>query len=85
MKYDHIHREDILERFYNIPNVENMIAARQLLFIGIFVQDPLSDRPEKFMLKKSCNHLSPEQVSRPQYHNTYALMRNLCILFQKLN
>ena len=40
VKYDHIRLEDIQERFYNIPSVENMIDARQLLFIGKAVQYP---------------------------------------------
>ena len=48
VKYNHIHWSDIQERLYNIPSVENMIASRQLLFIGKVVWDPSFDRPEKW-------------------------------------
>ena len=33
VKYDHIHWADIREKFYNIPSVENIISARQQIFI----------------------------------------------------
>ena len=36
VKDDHIRRADIQGRFYNIPSVENMIAARQILLLGKF-------------------------------------------------
>ena len=40
VKDDHIHWADIKEIFYNILSVENMIAARPLIFIGKVARDP---------------------------------------------
>ena len=73
------------EIFYNIPIVDNMIEARQILFIGKVVQDTFSGRPAKMMLTASCNHSKPEQVGRRQYKNKDTLVNNLCLLFKKLH
>ena len=78
----HIRQAYIQERFYNIPSVENMIAARQLIFIGKVVRYPSYDWPGEIMLTSSCNNSKPEQGGRPQYHNKYALMSNPCLLFE---
>ena len=52
VKDDHIRLLDNRKVFYNIPSVENKIAASQILFIGKVVQDPLSDRPENDVDRK---------------------------------
>ena len=82
VKDDHIHQAGIWERFYNIRSVANMIATKQLLFIGNFYRDTFSDRPVKLMLIISCNNLKPEQVDCPQYQNKYTFVGNLCLLFK---
>ena len=82
VKDDHIHQAGIWERFYNIRSVANMIATKQLLFIGNFYRDTFSDRPVKLMLITSCNNFKPEQVDCPQYQNKYTFVGNLCLLFK---
>ena len=47
VKDDRIRRVDILEIFYNIPSADNMVADRQIIFIGKVVRNTSSDRPEK--------------------------------------
>ena len=37
------------------------------------------------MLTEIFNNLSPEQASRPQYHNKDNLVSNLCLLLKKLH
>ena len=85
MKYDHIHRADIREMFYNIPSVDNMIAERQLLLIGKVFRNPSPDSPEVAMLAARCNNLRSEQGGGTKYHNKYTLVRNLFLLFKKVH
>ena len=85
VKEDHIHRADIREMFYNIPSVENTIAAMQLIFIGKVIRYPSSDWPSKMMPTESCNHSRPEQGGHPQYHNKDTLVSNLCLFFERLH
>ena len=71
--------------FYNIPCVESMILARELLFIGKVFQDPSSYWPAKMVLTKKFNHSRPEQVGRSQYHDKETIVSNLCLLFKKVH
>jgi hypothetical protein len=53
----------VREMFYNIPCVRNMIAARQMDFVGKMICGP-PDRPSRNMITACCNH--KQRVGRPQ-------------------
>ena len=55
VKDERIRNENIRKIFYDIPIVENMIAARQLDFIGKAIRAP-PDRPSRIMLTAYCNN-----------------------------
>ncbi len=64
--------------FYNIPCVGNMIAARQLDFLGKTVHGS-SDRPAQQKLTACCNTIC--RIGRPFFHNKDYNVRNLRLLF----
>ncbi len=64
--------------FYDIPRVSNMIAARQLDFIGKTICGPF-DRPAQQMLTACCDHV--RRVGRPFLHNKDFIVKNLRLLF----
>ncbi len=64
--------------FYDIPCVGNMIAARQLNFLGKTVCGP-HDRPAQQMLTACCDNVC--RVGRPFLHNKNYIVKNLCLLF----
>ena len=65
--------------FYDIPCVVNMIAARQLSFLGKIVQ---GDSPARRMLTACCQH----KLNRgcPFLHIKDIIVRNLCLLFARI-
>ena len=64
--------------FYDIPHVCNMIAARQLDFIGKVVGGPQA-HPAQQMLTACCNQVW--QVGRPFLNNKDFIVKNLQLLF----
>ncbi len=66
VKDERIRNEKVRKIFYDIPTVENMIAARQLDFIGKAIRGP-PNHPARIMLTACRNN--QRQVGRPQLHN----------------
>ena len=67
--------------FYDIPCIINMIAARQLGFLGKIVSGP-HDSPARRMLIACCQH--KRKVGCPYLHNKDVIVQNLCLLFAKV-
>ncbi len=78
MKEEQIRNEHIRRMFYNIPRVCNLIAARQLDFIGKVVREP-HDLPAQQMLTACCDQAC--WVGRPFLHNKDSIVKNLQLLF----
>ncbi len=70
VREDRIQNEHVRQMSYDIPRVSNMIAARQLDFIGKTIRGP-SDRSAQQMLTACCNHV--RQVRRPFLHKRISL------------
>ncbi len=66
------------EMFYAIPCVRNMIAARQMDFVGEMIRGP-PDCPSRNMITACCNH--KRHVGRPQTNRKNFMVENLCLLF----
>jgi hypothetical protein len=81
VKEEQIRNTKIRNIFYVIPDVEHMIAARQLDFMGKAIQGP-HDRPSRCMITACCNH--QRQVGRPQTHTKNTMVRNLQLLFKNV-
>jgi hypothetical protein len=77
----HICNEKIRQMFYDIPCVVNMIAARQLGFLGKVVQGP-HDYPARRMLTACCQH--NRKRGRPYLHNKDVIVQNLHLLFSQI-
>ncbi len=73
-----IQNEHVRRMFYYIPCICNMIAARQLDFIGKTVHGP-SDRPAQQMLTASCDTVC--QFGCPFLHTKDYIVENLSLLF----
>ena len=58
-----LHNDKVRQMFYSIPCVRNMIAARQMDFIGKMIRGP-PDRPSRNMITACCNH--KRRVGCPQ-------------------
>jgi hypothetical protein len=67
--------------FYDIPCVINMIATRQLGFLGKVVQGP-HDSPARWMLTACCQH--KRKRKRPYLHNKDVIVQNLQLLFSQI-
>jgi len=65
VKEEHIRNEHVRRMFYDIPRVGNMIATRQMEFIGrSYTHTP--DRLAQQMLTACCDNIRP--VGRPFLH-----------------
>jgi hypothetical protein len=71
------------DMFYSIPCVRNMIAARQMDFVGKMkmIRGP-PDRPSRNMITACCDH--KRQVERPQTTGKNFMVENLRLLFQDI-
>jgi hypothetical protein len=78
---DRIRNDKIRRLFYDIPCVNNMIAARQLGFLGKVVRGP-TDAPARRMLTACCQH--KRKRGRPYLHNKDVIVRNLRLLFAQV-
>ena len=74
-----LHNDKVRKMFYSIPCVRNMIAARQLDFIGKMIRGP-PDRPSRNMITACCNH--KRRVGRPQTTGKNFMVENLRLLFR---
>jgi hypothetical protein len=79
---DHNRNEKIRQMFYDIPCVINMIAARQLGFLGKVVRGP-HDSPACRMLTACCQH--KRKCECPYLHNKDIIVQNLQLLFAKIS
>ena len=82
VKEEKIRNERVRTKFYEIPRVRNMIAARQMDFFGKLVQGPW-ERPAKRMITACCSNKRLQ--GRPHFHNKDALVKNLKLLFSQVN
>ncbi len=78
VKEEKIWNERVREMFYSIPCVRNMIAARQMDFIGKMMRGP-PDRPSLNMITGCCDH--KQRVGRPQMTGKNFMVKNLHLLF----
>jgi len=70
------------QMFYSIPSVCNMIAARQMDFVGKMIRGP-PDRPSRNMITACCDH--KRRVGRPQTMGKNFMVENLRLLFQDVS
>ena len=82
VKEEKIWNERVHEMFYSIPYVRNMIAARQMDFIGKMMSGP-PDRPLLNMITACCDH--KQRVGRPQTRGKNFMVKNLRLLFRDVN
>ncbi len=82
VKEDRICNEKVRQMFYLIPCALNMIAARQMDFIGKMIRGP-PDRPSRNMITACCDH--KRQVGRPQTTGKNCMVENLRLLFKDVN
>jgi hypothetical protein len=78
VKEERIRNEHMGRMFYDIPCVRNMIAARQLDFIGKAIRGA-PDRPARSLIAAYCAH--KRLVGCPFLHNKDAIVKNLRLLF----
>jgi hypothetical protein len=78
VKDERIKNEHVRRMFYDIPRTRNMIAARQMKFIGKVTRGP-SNRPAQHMLTACCDNT--RLTGRPFLHNKDHIVRNLRLLF----
>jgi hypothetical protein len=71
----------VRDMFYSIPCIRNMIAARQMDFVGKMIRGP-PDRPSRNMITSCCDH--KRRVGRPQTMGKNFMVENLCLLFQDI-
>jgi len=82
VKEERIHNEKVRQMFYSIPCARNMIAARQMDFIGKMIRGP-TDRPSRNMITACCDH--KRRVGRPQTTGKNFMVENLRLLFKDIN
>ncbi len=76
------HNDKVRQMFYSIPSVCNMIAARQMDFVGKMIRGP-PDRPSRNMITACCDH--KRRVGRPQTMGKNFMVENLRLLFQDVS
>jgi hypothetical protein len=74
VREQHLRNKKVPCMFYDIPCIKNMIAARQLGFLGKVVQGPL-DSPACRMLTACCQH--KHNRGHPHLHNKDVIVHNL--------
>jgi hypothetical protein len=77
VKEERIRNEHMRRMFYNIPCVQNMIAMRQLDFIGKAIRGA-PNRSARSLIAACCAH--KRLVGCPFLHNKDAIVKNLCLL-----
>jgi len=74
-----LRNEQVCTFFYTMPCVRNMIAARQLDYIGKLIRGP-HDQPARRMITSCCNETW--RVGRPQTTEKNCIIKNLRLLFK---
>jgi len=74
-----LHEDKVQTMSNSIPCVCNMIAARQMDFIGKMICGP-PDRPSRNMITACCDH--KRRMGCPQMTGKQFMVENLCLLFQ---
>ena len=82
VKEERIRNEKVRQMFYSIPCARNMIAARQMDFVGKMIRGP-PDRPSRNMITACCDH--KRRVGRPQTTGKNIMVENLRLLFKDVN
>jgi len=77
----HLHNGKVCDMFYSIPCVRNMIAARQMDFVGKMIRGP-PDCPSCNMITACCDH--KRRVGRPQTTGKNSIVENLRLRFQDI-
>ena len=78
---EHVRSDKVRRLFYDIPCIINMIAARQLGFLGKVVRSP-HDTPARRMLTACCQH--KRKCGCPYLHNKDVIVGNLRLLFARI-
>jgi hypothetical protein len=78
VREQHFRNKKVRHMSYDIPCVKNMIAARQLGFLGKVVRGPI-DCPARRMLTACCQPKCKQ--GHPYLHNKDVIVRNLWLLF----
>ena len=81
VREESIRNDKIHRLFYDIPCVINMIAARQLGFLGKVVRGP-HDSPACRMLTACCQY--KRKRGRPYLHNKDVIVQNLQLLLARI-
>ena len=79
VKEEHLNDEHVRRMFYDIPRVGNMIAARQLDFLGKTMRSPY-DPPAQQMMTACCNNV--RRVGLPFLPNKDFIVKNLRLFLQ---
>ena len=77
----HLCNGKVRDMFYSIPCVRNMIAARQMDFVGKMIRGP-PDCLSRNMITACCDHKC--RVGRPQTTGKNFMVENLRLLFQDI-
>ena len=77
VKEERIRNAEVRERFFNIPNVKNQIAKRQLAFIGKVVRNSDLQLPTK-LLTAWCNH--KQKRGEILHSNKKSIVQNIALL-----
>jgi hypothetical protein len=81
VREERLRNEKVRRMFYSIPCVRNMIAARQMDFVGKMIRGP-PDRPSRNMITACCDH--KRRTGRPQTTGKNFMVENLRLLFQEI-
>jgi len=75
---ERIRNDWVRKKFYDIPRVQNMVAARQMDFIGKVCRGKWN-LPTKRLITACCSQKRLAQ--RPNFHNKNSIVKNLKLLF----
>jgi hypothetical protein len=75
----HLRNGKVCDMFYSIPCVRNVIAARQMNFVGEMIRGP-RDCPSHNMITACCDH--KRRVGRPQTTGKNFMVKNLLHFFK---
>jgi hypothetical protein len=81
VKEGQIRNEKVRQMFYDIPCIQNMIAAQQLSFLDKVVQGPYN-APTQCMLTACCQH--KWKIGHPYLHNKDIIVQHLQLLFEQI-
>ncbi len=77
----HLCNGKMRDMFYSIPCVRNMIAARQIDFVGKMIRCP-PDHPSCNMIMACCDH--KRQLGRPQTTGMNFMVKHIHLFLQEI-